>query len=117
MNVSFAAQQLSALSDVNRLRIFRTLVTSMPRGLCVGDLVDAIGISQPTVSFHLKELAAQQLVTRHKEGRFVYYKPHFDAMHALMAYLMENCCEGETCLSSLTACTPRDTHILDSQPS
>ncbi len=116
MDVSFAARQLAALSEVNRLRIYRTLVTSMPRGLCVGDLVEAIGLSQPTVSFHLKELAAQQLVTRHKEGRFVYYKPYFEAMHALMAYLMENCCEGQACLSSLTDCTPRCTSILDTQP-
>ncbi len=110
MDISLAAQQLAALSDLNRLRIFRTLVAAAPNGLCVGDLVEAIGISQPTISFHLKELWNQNLLTRRKEGRFVYYQPNFEKMQDLMGFLMENCCEGQYCLEPLTRCaSPADT--------
>ena len=100
-----AVAQLGALAEPTRLGIYRKLVHHAPDGLCVGDLLPDAGLSQPTLSFHLKTLATAQLVTRRKQGRNVYYAPNFGAMHALMEFLMENCCEGEQCLDQLRAST------------
>ena len=100
-----AVAQLGALAEPTRLGIYRKLVRHAPDGLCVGDLLPDAGLSQPTLSFHLKTLATAQLVTRRKQGRNVYYAPNFAAMHARMEFLMENCCEGEQCLDQLRALT------------
>ena len=100
-----AVAQLGALAEPTRLGIYRKLVRHAPDGLCVGDLLPDAGLSQPTLSFHLKTLATAQLVPRRKQGRNVYYAPNFAAMHALMEFLMENCCEGEQCLDQLRALT------------
>ncbi len=50
-----------------------------------------------TSSFHLKELTSAGLLVARQEGRFIYYAPDFEEMNALVSYLMENCCGGETC--------------------
>ncbi len=39
------------------------------------DLIDPLGVSQPTVSHHLKVLYEAGLVAREKRGRWVYYQP------------------------------------------
>ena len=51
-----------------------------------------------SLSFHLKELAHADLVTARQEGRFIYYAANYAAMNNLMAYLTENCCQGQGCL-------------------
>jgi len=99
-----AVGQLGALAEPTRLRIYRHLVRHAPDGLCVGDLLPEIGLSQPTLSFHLKTLLTARLVTRRKRGRRVFYAPEFRAMNELMQFLMENCCEGNVCLSVLQDC-------------
>jgi len=50
---------LKALADKNRIRILRLL---NERKLCVCELADILGVTQPSVSKHLKKLAAAQLV-------------------------------------------------------
>lgn len=50
-----------------------------------------------TLSFHLKELALAGMITSRQEGRFIYYSANYDAMNQLLAYLTENCCQGQEC--------------------
>ncbi|ADH86303.1 ArsR/SmtB-type metalloregulator TsoR [Desulfurivibrio alkaliphilus] len=60
---------LKGLADENRLRILRALVgTEKP----VSKLVEELGISQPLVSHHLKELRRALLVSVERRGPFVY---------------------------------------------
>ena len=106
MDIKDAVEQLAALAEPHRLALYRQLVQAGPDGLCVSDLQARSGLSQPTVSFHLKTLSQAGLLLRDKQGRHVYYRPHFDAMHALMSHLMENCCEQQACLQTLNACCP-----------
>jgi ArsR family transcriptional regulator len=71
------AEQLAAgfkvIADPARLRLLSLIAA---RGeACACDLVAPLGISQPTVSHHLKTLHEAGLVERDKRGRWVYYRP------------------------------------------
>lgn len=61
------------LADPARLRLL-SLIAAQDE-TCACDLVDPLGVSQPTVSHHLKVLFEAGLVDREKRGRFVYYRP------------------------------------------
>jgi DNA-binding transcriptional ArsR family regulator len=106
MKSSAAVNRLAALAHENRLAVFRLLVQKGPKGLCVGDIQAKLDISPATLSFHLKELTIAGLLKSRQEGRFIYYMPDFPAMNALLAYLTENCCQGESCATecATTAC-------------
>ena len=54
-----------------------------------------LGISPPTLSFHLGELAAAGLVQSRRDGRSIIYAADYAAMNGLIAYLTENCCRGD----------------------
>ncbi|MFD5139519.1 ArsR/SmtB family transcription factor [Streptomyces sp. NPDC058378] len=67
------AVMFKALSDPVRLRLF-SRVASHPGGeACVCDIQD-VGVSQPTVSHHLKKLREAGLLTSERRGTWVYYQ-------------------------------------------
>ncbi|MBT2476840.1 helix-turn-helix transcriptional regulator [Streptomyces sp. ISL-94] len=67
------ADMFKALSDPVRLRLF-SRVASHPAGeACVCDIQD-VGVSQPTVSHHLKKLREAGLLTSERRGTWVYYR-------------------------------------------
>jgi ArsR family transcriptional regulator len=59
-----------AIVEPTRVRIIAAL---RPRELCVCELVDALEISQSTLSTHLQVLRQTGMVTTRKEGRWIYY--------------------------------------------
>ena len=61
------------LADPARLRLL-SLVAAQDE-TCACDLVEPLGVSQPTVSHHLKVLFDAGLVDREKRGRWVFYRP------------------------------------------
>jgi len=65
--VAFLAR---ALADENRLRILSALRGGRKP---VSLIVEELGISQPLVSHHLKELRRARLVAVERQGPFVYY--------------------------------------------
>ena len=72
------AEQLAAafkvIADPARLRLL-SLIASKPNGeACVCDLIEPLGLSQPTVSHHLKVLYEAGLLGREKRGLWVYYR-------------------------------------------
>lgn len=93
-----AVKALSSLAHETRLGIFRLLIQAGASGLAAGQINEAMQVAAPTLSFHLKELANAGLVSSRQEGRFVYYRANFEAMNTLLAYLTENCCQGEACI-------------------
>jgi DNA-binding transcriptional ArsR family regulator len=97
MESKTAVASLAALAQEMRLAIFRLLVQKGPEGLCVGDIAAKFDIAPATLSFHLKELTHAGLLVARQEGRFIYYAPDFEEMNALVSYLTENCCGGESC--------------------
>ena len=66
------AAAFKVLADPARVRLL-SLIASRPE-TCVCELVDPSGLSQPTVSHHLKVLHDAGLVERRKEGTWVYYR-------------------------------------------
>ena len=67
------ASVIKVVADPTRLRLL-SLIASSPEGeLCVCDLTEPLGLSQPTVSHHLKVMAGVGLVAREKRGVWAYY--------------------------------------------
>lgn len=101
-----AVKALQALAQAQRLRAFRALVGAGPAGLTPGAMADALGVTPSGLSFHLKELAHAGLVASEPRGRHLIYRAQFEQMNALLAYLTEHCCQGESCeLTNMARCT------------
>jgi ArsR family transcriptional regulator len=65
---------LKALAEPTRLRLL-SLVAAQPDGeACICDLTAPVGLSQPTVSHHMKVLTDAGLLTREQRGRWAYYR-------------------------------------------
>ena len=98
---------LAALAQEVRLRVFRALVVAGPAGLTPGDLAAQLEVAPNTLSFHLKELSHAGLISQERQGRNLIYRAAFDTMNALLAYLTENCCEGQACAPADAAASCR----------
>jgi ArsR family transcriptional regulator, arsenate/arsenite/antimonite-responsive transcriptional repressor len=96
-------EALGALAQDSRLAVYRLLVKRGPQGYPAGEIAERLDIPGPTLSFHLKALAQAKLVTMRKQSRFIYYSANFERMSGLVAYLTENCCQGEQCAQPVQA--------------
>lgn len=96
MDTTSALRALAALGHPLRLATFRTLVQGPRGGLAVGELRESLGIPGSSLTAHLHRLRAAGLVEDRREGRIVRVRARVEAMHALMDYLLENCCAGQT---------------------
>lgn len=68
------ARVFKALGDPTRVRLL-SLIAATPGGeACVCDLIDPVGLSQPTVSHHMKQLVDAGLVVREQRGRWAFYR-------------------------------------------
>ncbi len=61
-----------ALGDPARVKIVNALATT-EEPVCVCELVEPLGLSQPTVSHHLKKLTDAGLLDREQRGKWAYY--------------------------------------------
>ena len=89
-----ALDALSALGQSTRLRIFRHLVTTAPEPQPAGEIADALGCRQNTLSTHLAILSRAGLISGVRDGRSILYAANFDGMRGLVNYLLEDCCKG-----------------------
>ena len=92
-----AVKSLAALAQAQRLRAFRALVVAGSDGLTPGVMAEQLDIAASALSFHLKELVHSGLASCEPRGRNLIYRANFDHMTALLAYLTEHCCQGQTC--------------------
>lgn len=67
------AAMFKALGDPVRLRLFSKVASHPDREACVCDIAD-VGVSQPTVSHHLKKLREAGLLLSERRGTWVYYR-------------------------------------------
>jgi ArsR family transcriptional regulator len=105
MEENNVVRALAALAQESRLRVFRALVVAGSEGLTPGALSEALALPATSLSFHLKELTNAGLASQERQGRNLIYRAAFDQMNGLLAYLTDNCCQGEACaLKSTVAC-------------
>jgi DNA-binding transcriptional ArsR family regulator len=101
MNNSNAIAGLAALAHEHRLAVFRMLVKAGRDGMAAGEIAAEIGLPASSLSFHLAHLTRAALLTQRRESRSLIYSVDFDAMNELLAYLVEDCCQGRP-----EVCTP-----------
>ena len=68
------ARSLKVLADPARLRIVSMVAAHEGQEACVCDLQEPLGLSQPTVSHHLKVLTEAGFLSRSKRGTWAYYR-------------------------------------------
>ena len=107
MDKTKAIAALSALGQDTRLEVFRLLVRAGPDGLPAGEIGTRLGAVQNTMSAHLKVLDHAGLVRAERDGRMIRYVVDMTGFRDLLAYLMEDCCNGapELCQPVIQAVT------------
>ncbi|MEM9513823.1 MAG: metalloregulator ArsR/SmtB family transcription factor [Actinomycetota bacterium] len=77
------AELFAALADPVRLQILSMIATAPDGEVCACDFVGPIERSQPTVSHHLKVLAAAGVVATERRGRWIWYRLAADTPEAI----------------------------------
>lgn len=81
------ARMFKALGDPTRVKLL-SLIAAAPEGeACICDLTEPVGLSQPTVSHHMRQLVDAGLATREQRGRWAYYRVAPQALRALAGAL------------------------------
>lgn len=75
------AHVLKAVADPTRLQLL-SLISSAPE-ICACDLYEPVGLSQPTVSHHLKVLSEAGLITREQRGTWAWFSLNPEALRAI----------------------------------
>ena len=79
------ANRLKALADPTRLRLFSMISATGEQ--CACDLTEPLGVSQPTVSHHLKILTDAGLLRREQRGKWAFYRVDRDELAAMSGFL------------------------------
>ena len=107
MDKKSALAAFAALGQDTRLEVFRLLVRAGTDGLPAGEIAARLATVQNTMSAHLKVLHQAGLVRTQRDGRVVRYIADMTCFRDLLAYLMEDCCNGspELCQPVIQAIT------------
>lgn len=81
------ARSFKALGDPTRVRLLSLIAAADAGEACICDLTAPVGLSQPTVSHHMRQLVDAGLVTREQRGKWAYFAVVDDALDALSVAL------------------------------
>jgi DNA-binding transcriptional ArsR family regulator len=98
-----AISALAALAQPTRLAIFRLLVKHEPVGITAGVIADTIGAPHNTLSTHLAILVRAGLLRSSRDGRTIIYRSDVEGMRSVIAFLVNDCCNGHPELCNLVA--------------
>ena len=90
------ARLLKALADPTRLRLVSLVAAREGGAACVCDLTEPLGLTQPTISHHLKILVEAGIFIRDKRGVWAYYSLVPAALSALSAVLQPTAAAART---------------------
>lgn len=107
MKLEKVSDQLAALGNPIRLRIYRLLVRAGRDGLSVGAVQDKVGLAASTLSHHIKELLQAGLITQERQATALICRAHYPAMSALIGYLTDKCCADTGAACGPAACAPK----------
>jgi len=88
-NADTLARSLKAIADPARLRLISMVAARSGAEACVCDLTEPLGLSQPTVSHHLKVLVDAGILRREKRATWAYYSIIPGSLDALAALLVD----------------------------
>lgn len=74
---------LKAVADPTRLRLLSLVYAHAGGEACVCELTEPLGLTQPTISHHLRVLVDAGLLSRDKRGVWAYYRAVPEALAAL----------------------------------
>lgn len=94
MDKKAALAVLAGLGQETRLDVFRLLVQAGDPGIPAGEIASQLGTVQNTMSAHLKVLGHAGLVRAERDGRTIRYTADMTGFRDLLAFLMEDCCNG-----------------------
>lgn len=94
MKTLAAVNALASLAQETRLLIFRLLVQHGPEGLPAGTIAETLRVPNATLSFHLSQLTRGGLLESRRRGRSITYAVNIPGVRDLLAFLMEDCCQG-----------------------
>lgn len=86
------AERLKALADPVRLQLVSFILEQDSGEACTCELAPLVGLSEPTVSHHLKKLEASGLVAKERRGMNVYYRVVPESIGQITAALNAACC-------------------------
>lgn len=84
------AKMFKALGDPARVKLISLIAASPGREACICDLTEPVGLTQPTVSHHMKQLVEAGIATREQRGRMAYYRVELDSLTTLASALTRN---------------------------
>ena len=94
MESDAAIDALAALAHPGRLAVFRLLVQAGQAGMPAGDVARRLQTPANTMSTQLAVLTRAGLVRSRRDGRSIIYTAAYDRMRGLLAFLVEDCCQG-----------------------
>ncbi len=83
------------------------LIKAGPEGLPAGALSERLKVMPNTLSTHLGILTRAGLAEAAREGRIIRYRARYEGIRELLAYLMEDCCQGDP-----SVCAPAIESVL-----
>lgn len=81
------ARMFKALGDPTRVKLLSMIAAAEDGEACICDMTEPVGLSQPTVSHHMKLLVEAGLATREQRGRWAYYRVVPDVLRSLAGAL------------------------------
>ena len=120
LSEAHAISALAALAQPTRLAIFRLLVKHEPIGVTAGVIAETIGAPHNTLSTHLAILVRAGLLRSSREGRTIIYRSDVEGMRSVIAFLVNDCCDGHPELCNFLAegcgCGPAPTKVPRRKP-
>lgn len=103
METKNAIDAFAALAHDTRLAVFRLLIQTGPNGLTAGDVAQQVGVPGSTLSHHLATLERAGLLRSRRVQRQIFYACDYEGTRQVIAFLMEDCCQGrpELCSADL----------------
>ncbi|MGF1701171.1 helix-turn-helix domain-containing protein [Photobacterium makurazakiensis] len=95
MNRDNATTIFDSLSSAVRLDAWRLLVKAGHEGKVAGEVAKEMGVAPNSLSFHLKAMLHAGLVSVEQQGRYQRYRANIPVMMDLIAYMTEECCNGD----------------------
>lgn len=86
------ALRLKALADPVRVRLMSLILAGSDSGVCTCDLAPAVGVTEATVSHHLKQLRGAGLIDGKRKGTNTFYRANAEGLGALCRVIDPACC-------------------------